>query len=78
MKFSGEIFSKQMALQGTKCAPLLADLFLHGYKAEFIKGLFKASKKHLALKLSFTFMHIDAVLSLHNSKISDNIDLISN
>lgn len=52
---------------GTNCAPLLADLFLHSYEAEFIQNLLKDKKrKHLAKSFNFTFRYIDDVLSLNN------------
>ena len=61
---------------GKSCAPLLADLFLNGYEAEFIQGLLKADKKHIAQKFNFTNRYIDDVLSRNNSKILEFIDLI--
>ena len=61
---------------GTTCAPWLAVLFLCGYESEFIQGLLKAGKKHLAQKFNFTYRYIDDVLSLNNLKISEFIDLI--
>jgi hypothetical protein len=33
----------------TKCAPLLADLFLYSYEADFIQGLLKKNKKEASL-----------------------------
>ena len=33
---------------GTNCAPLLADLFLYSYEAEFGQSLPQAGKKYLA------------------------------
>jgi hypothetical protein len=30
---------------GTNCAPLLADLFLYSYEADFIQGLLKKTEK---------------------------------
>jgi hypothetical protein len=33
---------------GTNCAPLLADLFLYSYEADFIHGLLKKNEKKLA------------------------------
>jgi hypothetical protein len=33
---------------GTNCAPLLADLFLYSYEADFIQGLLKKIEKKLA------------------------------
>ena len=32
---------------GTNCVPLLADLFLYSYEAEFVQSLLKAGKQHL-------------------------------
>ena len=32
---------------GTNCAPLLADLFLYSYEADFIQGLLNKSEKKL-------------------------------
>ena len=52
---------------GTNCAPLLADLFLYSYEAEFIEKLLKdKGKKHLAKLFNSTFRYIDDVLSLNN------------
>ena len=70
MEFSGEIFQQTVGiLLDTTCIPLLADLFLYGYEAEFIQGLLKAGNKHLAQKINFTYRYIDDVLSLNSSKI---------
>ena len=77
MEFSGEIFQQIVGiLMGTTCTPLLADLFLYGYEAEFIVGLLKVGKKHLAQKFNCTYRYIDYVLSLNSSKILESIDLI--
>jgi len=40
---------------GTNCAPLLADLFLYWYKADFIQSLLKKNEKKLARSFNFTF-----------------------
>ena len=37
---------------GTNCVPLLADLFLYSYEAEFVQSLLKAGKKHIAAGIS--------------------------
>ena len=55
---------------GTNCAPLLADLFLYSYEADFIQGLLKKNEKKLARSFNFTFRYIDDVLSL-NSRFGD-------
>jgi hypothetical protein len=49
---------------GANCAPLLSDLFLYSYEADFIQGLLKRSVKKLAQSFNFTFRYIDDVLSL--------------
>ena len=51
---------------GTNCAPLLADIFLYSYEAEFIQSLLSASKKRLASQFNFTYRYIDDVLSNNN------------
>jgi hypothetical protein len=35
---------------GTNCAPLLADLFLYSYEADFIQGLLKKNEKFTVSK----------------------------
>ena len=48
----------------TNCAPLLADVFLYSYEADFIQGLLKKNERKLAGSFNFTFGYIDDVLSL--------------
>ena len=49
MEFGGRIFQQTIGiLMGTNCAPLLAELFLYSYEAEFVQSLLKAGKEHLA------------------------------
>ena len=61
---------------GTNCAPLLADLFLYSYEADFIQGPLKKKEKKLARSFNFTVRYIDDVLSLNNSRFGDFIDRI--
>jgi hypothetical protein len=61
---------------GTNCAPLLADLFLYSYEADFIQGLLRKNEKKLARFFNFTFRYIDNVLSLNNSRFGDFVDRI--
>ena len=56
--------------------PLLADLFLYSYEAEFIQTLIKSSKRHLAKSFCFTYRYIDDVLSINNPKFGDYINII--
>ena len=61
---------------GTNCAPLLADLFLYSYEADFIQGLLKKNEKKLARSFIFTFRYIDDVLSLNNARFGNFVDCI--
>jgi len=57
---------------GTNCAPLLADLFLYSYEADFILGL----RRKTIWSYNFTFRYIDDVLSLSNSRFGDFVDWV--
>ena len=73
----GVIFQQVIGIpMGTNCAPLLADLFLYSYEAEFIQTLIKSGKRHLAKSFHFTYRYIDDVLSINNPKFGDYIDYI--
>ena len=75
--FGGRIFQQTIGIpMGTNCAPLLADLFLYSYEAEFIQNLIKDGKRALASKFNLTFRYIDDVLSLNNSQFSDHLHRI--
>ena len=60
----------------TNCAPLLANLFLYSYEADFIQGVLKKNKKKLARSFNFTFHYIDDVFSLNKSRFGDFVDSI--
>ena len=71
----GVIFQQVIGIpMGTNCAPLLADLFLYSYEAEFIQILIKSGKRHLAKSFCFTYRYIDDVLSIINPKLGNYID----
>ena len=54
--FDGRIFQQTIGIpMGTNCAPLLADLFLYLYEAEFVQSLLQAGKKHLAQQFNYTY-----------------------
>ena len=75
--FGGRAFQQTVGIpMGTKCAPLLADLFLYSYEADFIQGLLQKNEKKLARSFNFTFRYIDDVLSLNNSRFGDFVDHI--
>ena len=47
--FGGRVFQQTVGIpMGTNCAPLLADMFLYSYEADFIQGLLKKNEKKLA------------------------------
>ena len=51
---------------GTSCAPLLTDIFLYSYEADFIQSLPSTGKKHLASRFNLTYRYKDDVLSINN------------
>ena len=65
--FAGKVFQQIIGIpMGTNCAPLLADIFLYSYEAEFTQSLLSAGKKRLASQFNFTYWYIDDVLSINN------------
>ena len=65
--FVGKVFQQIVGIpMGTNCAPLLADIFLYSYEAEFIQSLLSNGKKKLASQFNFTYRYIDDVLSINN------------
>ena len=77
VEFGGRIFQQTVGIpMCTNCAPLLADLFLCSYEAEFVQSLLKAGKKHLAQQFNFTYRYIDDVLSLKSTKFAEYLEFI--
>ena len=65
VQFGGRVLQKTIGIpMGTNCAPLLANLFLYSYEADFLDGLLKQKQKQLAQSFNFSFRYIDDVLSL--------------
>ena len=65
--FAGKVFQQIVGIpMGTNCAPLLADIFLYSYEAEFIQSLPSTGRKQLASRFNFTHRYIDDVLSINN------------
>ena len=56
---------------GTNCAPLLADIFLYSYEADFIQSLLSMGMKQLASRFNLTYMYIDDVLSINNPEFEN-------
>ena len=45
--FAGKVFQQTVGIpMGTNCAPLLADIFLYSYEADFIQSMLSTGKKH--------------------------------
>ena len=75
--FGGGVFQQTVGIpMDTNCAPLLADLFLYSYEADFIQGLLKKNEKKLARSFNLTYRYIDVVLSRNNSMFGDFVDRI--
>ena len=54
--FAGKVFQQTVGIpMGTNCAPLLADIFLYSYEADFIQSLLSTGKKHLASRFNLTY-----------------------
>ena len=56
---------------GTNCAPLLTDIFLYSYEADFIQSLLSTGKKQLASRLNLTYRYIDDELSINNPEFEN-------
>ena len=56
--FAGKVFQQTVDISmGTNCAPLLADIFLYSYEADFIQSLLSTGKKHLASRFNLGQMY---------------------
>ena len=60
----------------TSSPPLLADLFLYSYEADFVQGLLKENEKKLARSFNVKVRYIDDVFSLNNYRFGDFVDHI--
>ena len=70
--FAGKVFQQIVGIpMGTNCAPLLADIFLYSYEAEFIQSLLSTGRKQLASRFNFTYRNIDDVLSTNNPEFEN-------
>ena len=70
--FAGKVFQQTVGIpMGTNCAPLLADIFLYSYEADFIQSLLSTGKKHLASRFNLTYRDIDDVLSINNPEFEN-------
>ena len=73
--FGGKLFQQTVGIpMGTNCSPLLADIFLYSYEAQFVQSLLSTGKKKLASQLNFTYRYIDDVLSINNPDSDHYLD----
>ena len=77
MEFGGHVYQQTVGIpMGNNCVPLVADLFLYSYEADFVQHLQKSKFKKQKTSFNLTFRYIDDVLSLNNPKFNDYIDVI--
>ena len=75
--FAGKVFQQTVGnSMGTNCAPLLANIFLYSYEADFIQSMLSAGKKHLASRFNFTYRYIDDILSINNPEFENYLGQI--
>ena len=70
--FVGKVFQQTVGIpMGTNCAPLLANIFLYLYEAEFIQSFIPTGKKQLMSRFNLTYRYIDDVLSVNNQEFEN-------
>ena len=70
--FAGKVLQHTVGIpMATKCTPLLADIFLYSYDADFIQSLLSTGKKYLASLFNLTYRYIDDVLSINNPEFEN-------
>jgi len=64
IEFEGRNFQQTVGIpMGTFCSPLLSDLFLHFFEAQFIQELLCKGEKKEAQSFNYTFCYIDGLLN---------------
>jgi hypothetical protein len=63
--FGDQVFQQSVGIpMCTNCAPLLADLFLYSYEAEFVQKVLQDNNKN-GRSFNHKFRYIDDVLSIN-------------
>jgi hypothetical protein len=58
----GQVFQESVEIpMGTNCTPLLVDLFLYSFEAEFIQNILYEKTKSLAAAINSMFQYTDDV-----------------
>jgi hypothetical protein len=74
--FGDQVFQQSVGIpMGTNCTPLLTDLFLYSYEAEFVQKLLWNNNKKLVVSFNHTFRYIDDVLSINNHNFHNYVHL---
>ena len=72
VQFGGRLFCQVIGIpMGTKCAPLLADLFLYSYENEFLDSMIRNGHRRLARSFNLCFRYIDDLIVFNNKKFLD-------
>ena len=77
--FAGKVFQQTVGIpMGTNCAPLLADIFLYSYEADFIQSLWFLPEKSSSRQSAFQWVRIVPLFSptsfcIHTKRISYNL-----
>jgi hypothetical protein len=75
--FRDHVFQQSVGIfMGTNCVPLLADLFLYSYEAEFVHKLLLDNNKKLAVSFNHIFRYINDVLLINNHNFHNYVHLI--
>ena len=71
LRFSKQLFRQTVVIpMGTKCVPLLDELFLYPYENEFV---IKDGKRKLAAKFDLSYCYIVDLISFNNERFKEFI-----
>ena len=59
VEFGGHVYQQTVGIpMGTNCAPLVADLFLYSYEADFVQHLHKSTFKKQKISINLTIFYV--------------------
>ena len=72
--FNGMVYQQIVGIHmGTKCAPLIADLFLYCYERDFMSNLQKSKRFDLIDKFNDTSRYFDDIFTIDNPEFAEHI-----
>ena len=72
VQFGGHLFHQMIGIPtGSKCAPLLADLFLYPYQNEFLDNMIRSGHRILARSFNLCYRYIDDLIVFNNKNVLD-------